>query len=110
MVSHEEKKTLTLAVDSFRIPDSARPKGGNESVPAIDWSAAVRQIGLLIRDDMKTDLATLLTTPFSATTPVEQAVFDCTLMNSVKSYYEFRYFLCCGLPQVTLRGSPQDFQ
>jgi len=101
---------LTLAVDSFRIPDSARPKGGNESLPAIDWPAAVRQIGLLIRDDMKTDLAALLTIPFSATTSVEQAVFDCTLMDSVKSYYEFRYFQCCGLLQVTLRGSPQDFQ
>jgi len=110
MVSHEEKKTLSLPVDSLRIPDSARPKGGNKSVPAIDWSAAVRQMGLLIRDDMKTDLATLLTTPFSATTPVEQAVFDCTLMDSVKSYYDFRFSLCCGLPQVTLRGSPQDFQ
>ena len=110
MVSHEGKKTLTLAVDSLRIPDSARPKGGNKSVPAINWSAAVHQMGVLIRDDMKTDLATLLTTPFSGTTPVEQAVFDCTLMDSVKSYYDFRFSLCCGIPQVILRGSPDDFQ
>ncbi|CAF1406442.1 unnamed protein product [Adineta steineri] len=110
MVSHEDKKTLELAVDSLRIPDSARPKNGNKSVPAIDWSAAVRQMGQLIRNDMKTDLATLLTTPFSGTTPVEQAVFDCTLMDSVKSYYDFRFSLCCGIPQVTLRGPPADFQ
>jgi hypothetical protein len=110
MVSHEGKKTLTLPVDSLRIPDSARPKGGNKSVPAIDWSVAVRQMGVLIRNDMKTDLATLITTPFSTTTPVEQAVFDCTLMDSVKSYYDFRFSLCCGIPQITLRGSPDDFQ
>ena len=110
MVSHEGKKTLTLPVDSLRIPDSARPTGGNKSVPAINWSAAVREMGILIRDDMKTDMATLITTPFSATTPVEQAVFDCTLMDSVKSYYDYRFSLCCGLPQVTLRGSPDDFQ
>jgi hypothetical protein len=110
MVAHEGKKELQLAVDSLRIPDSVRPKGGNKSVPAIDWPAAVRQMGQLIRDDMKTDLATLLTTPFSATTPVEQAVFDCTLMDSVKSYYDFRFCLRCGIPKVTLRGSPEDFQ
>ncbi|CAF4593904.1 unnamed protein product, partial [Rotaria magnacalcarata] len=78
MVSHEGKKTLTLPVDSLRIPDSARPKIGNKSVPGINWPAAVRQMGELIRGDMKTDLATLLTTPFSGTTQVEQAVFDCT--------------------------------
>lgn len=110
MVSHEGKKTLTLAVDSLRIPDSARPAGGNKSVPAIHWPAAVREMGILIRDDMRTDMATLITTPFSATTPVEQAVFDCTLMDSVKSYYNYRFSLCCGIPQVTLRGSPDDFQ
>ena len=110
MVSHEGKKTLDLPVDALRIPDSARPKGGNKSVPAIDWPTAVRQMGQLIRQDMKTDLATLMTTPFSATTSVEQAVFDSTLMDSVKAYYDFRCYLCCGIPQVTLRGSPADFQ
>jgi hypothetical protein len=110
MVSHNDKKTLSLAVDSLRILDSDRPKGGNKSVPAIDWSVAVRQMGQLIRDDMKTDLATLFTSPFSATIEVERAVFDCTLMDSVKSYYDYRFTLECGLPQVTLRGSPNDFQ
>ena len=110
MVSHEGKKELKLDVDHLRIPDSARPKGGNKSVPGINWSAAVREMGGLIREDMKTDLAALLTTPFSTTTAVEQAVFDCTLMDSVKSYYDFRFSLCCGLPKVTLRGSPEDFQ
>jgi hypothetical protein len=110
MVSHEGKKTLTLPVDSLRIPDSARPKTGNKSVPAIDWPAAVGQMGQMIRNDMKADLATIVTTPFSATTSVEQAVFNCTLMDSVKSYYDYRFCLSCGIPQVTLRGSPADFQ
>jgi hypothetical protein len=110
MVSHEGKKTLTLPVDSLRIPDSARPKGGNKSVPAINWQVAVGQMGVLIRNDMKTDLATLIVTPFSTTTAVEQAVFDCTLMDSVKSYYDYRFSLCCGIPQITLRGSSDDFQ
>ncbi|CAF1000595.1 unnamed protein product [Rotaria sordida] len=78
MVSHEGQKELILGVDSLRIPDSDRPIYGNKSVPAIDWSRAVRLMCGLIRNDMKTDMTTLLTTPFSSTTPVEQAVFDWT--------------------------------
>ena len=110
MVSHEGKKTLNLAVDDLRIPDSSRPKAGNKSIPAIDWPMAVRKMGQLIRQDMKTDLANLMVTPFSTTTSIEQAVFDSTFMDSVKVYYDHRFSLCCGIPQVTLRGSPADFQ
>jgi hypothetical protein len=110
MVSHEGKKTLDLAVDELRLSDSVRPKHGDKSVPAINWTTAVRIMGDMIKKDMKTDLATLLTTPFSNTTTVEQAVFDCTLMDSVKSYYDYRFSLGCGIPEVTLRGSPVDFQ
>ncbi|CAF4228070.1 unnamed protein product, partial [Rotaria sordida] len=100
MVSHEGQKELNLNVDSLRIPDSDRPKYGNKSVPAIDWSRAVRLMCGLVKDDMKTDMATLLTTPFSGTTPVEQAVFDCTLMDTVKAYYKYRCCLSCGIPEV----------
>ncbi|CAF1263064.1 unnamed protein product, partial [Didymodactylos carnosus] len=86
-VSHEGQKELTLAVDSLRIPDSERPSTGNKNVPGIDWPQAVNQMGELIKKDMKTDFAQLVTIPFSQTSPIEQAVFDCTLMDSVKAYY-----------------------
>lgn len=110
MVSHEGKKTLSVSVDALRLPDSARPKYGDKSVPAINWSTAVRLMSEMIKADMRTDLTTLLTTPFSKTTVVEQAVFDCTLMDTVKSYYEYKFTLLCGIPKVTLRGSSDDFQ
>jgi hypothetical protein len=110
MVSHQGKKTLEVSVDNLLLPDSARPSNGDKSIRGIDWSAAVRLMGKMIKEDMKIDLATLLTSPFSNTTAVELAVFDCTLMDTVKSYYEFVFTLLCGLPQVTLRGSPDDFQ
>jgi hypothetical protein len=101
MVSHQGKKILKVSVDNLRLPDSARPPNGDKSIPGIDWSAAVRLMGKMIKEDMKTDLATLLTSPFSNTTAVELAVFDCTLMDIVKSYYEYRFYTECGLPQVT---------
>lgn len=110
MVSHEGKKELNLSVDALRLPDSMRPKYGDKSIPAVNWSAAVHLMGDQIKADMKTDLATLLTSPFSNTTAIEQAVFDCTLMDTVKSYYSYKFVFLCGLPKVTLRGTPDDFQ
>ena len=64
MVSHEGKKTLSVAVDQLRLPDSARPDDGDKSVSAINWSEAVRLMGKMIKEDMETDLAKLVTSPF----------------------------------------------
>ncbi|CAF1160621.1 unnamed protein product [Rotaria sp. Silwood1] len=110
LVEHEGKKELMLIVDHLRIPKSDRPANGNQSVPAINWPLAVREMCDLIKKDMKADLTTLMTKRFSSTTDVEGAVFDCTLMDTVKSYYSYGFGLTCGIPQVTLRGTPGDFQ
>ena len=85
-------------------------KEGDKTVPAIDWSQFVQRMTQLIKEDMKMDLKSIMTNPFSNTTTIEQAVFDCTLMDSVKNYYDYRAVLLCGIPRVTLRGSVADFQ
>jgi len=109
-VSHDGKKTLELIVNDFLIPKEKRASGRSLSIPAVDWPVAVRRMCELIKADMKTDLASIITQPFSETTPVQQAVFDASLMDSVKAYYEFKYSVSCGIPQVTIRGSSDDFQ
>jgi hypothetical protein len=109
-VSHKNKKTLKIEVDELRISTNERVSGGNLSIPAINWPAAVRLMGGKIKADMKTDLATLISQPFSQTTAVQQAVFDACLMDAVKKFYDFEFVLMCGIPQVTLLGSPDDFQ
>ncbi|CAF4471404.1 unnamed protein product [Rotaria sp. Silwood2] len=110
MVSHEEKKELTVSADDLRISDAERSKHGTKSIPGVDSEAVVGRIAELIRKDMKTDLASLITKPFSTTKPVEQAVFNCALMDAAKAYYSCGATLLCGIPEVTLRGSPDDFQ
>ncbi|CAF1256553.1 unnamed protein product [Adineta ricciae] len=95
-VSHEGKKTLVLSVDQLRFPESERPAGRNESVPAINWPAAVSEICQMIKEDMEMDLSTVITKRFSSTIKIEGTVFDCSST--------------CGIPQIILRGSPADFQ
>ncbi|CAM4801075.1 unnamed protein product [Rotaria magnacalcarata] len=104
------EKELTVSADDLRISDAERPKHGTKSIPGVDWEAVVRRIAELIRKYMKTDLVSLITKPFSTTKPVEQAVFNCALMSVAKAYYDYGATLLCGIPEVTLRGSPGDFQ
>lgn len=110
MVSHEGQKELVLDADKLRMSDSNRPSYGDKSVPAIDWSKAVRLICDMIKQEMKQDLVTILTSSFSNTSAIEQAVFDCNMMDTVKGYFKYRVRLMCGIPEVTLRGLPSDFQ
>ncbi|CAF3589833.1 unnamed protein product [Rotaria socialis] len=104
------KKELIVSAGDLRISDAERPKHGTKSIPGVDWESVVRMITELIRKNMKTDLASLITKPFLTTKPVEQAVFNCALMDATKPYYSYGVTLLCGIPEVTLRGSQGDFQ
>ncbi|CAF3143678.1 unnamed protein product [Rotaria sp. Silwood2] len=109
-VSHEGKKVLVVAVDDLVISIDERVSKGNLTIPAIYWPKAVRRMGDLIKANIKVDLATVITQPFSQTTTVQQAVFDACLMDTVKNYCDYRFSILCGIPQVTLLGSSDDFQ
>ena len=48
---------------------------------------------------------------FSTTTQYEQIASEITLMESTKAYFEFVVvYLACGIPEVTLLGTPEDWQ
>lgn len=96
LVEHEGKKDLTVDVGNLGIPERDRPANSNKSIPAINWPAAVHEMCGKIQQDMKADLATLMTKRFSYTSDVEGTVFDCTLMDTVKSYYSYGFSITCG--------------
>lgn len=47
---------------------------------------------------------------FSTTTKKEQVVGAITLMATMKKYFSYKFSLCCGLPQVTLLGTAEDWK
>ena len=52
-----------------------------------------------------------LTSDFSTTTPVERVASQITIMEAMKPYFEFVVFRpVCGIPVITLKGTPQDWQ
>ena len=65
----------------------------------------------LIGENTKGDLDELLTCNFSTTGMVERMVSQITLMDAVKPYFEFvERMEGCGIPSVTLEGTPDDWK
>lgn len=46
---------------------------------------------------------------FSTTTPTDKVVGAVVLMSSMKSFFSYKFTLCCGLPKVTLEGVEEDW-
>ncbi len=57
------------------------------------------------------NLPELLTADFTTTTCTERVASQITMMSSMRNYFEFVEIYCiCGIPEVTLLGTPEDWQ
>lgn len=51
----------------------------------------------------------LVVAGFSTTGPVERAASEIVLMSAMKSYFDFTVVTRCGIPRITLLGTPEDW-
>ena len=76
-----------------------------------DWEKIMGDFSDSIQKYTKGDIAKTITADFTTTTPVTRIASEITLMESVKSYFEYVVmYLACGIPSVTLQGTPEDWQ
>ena len=47
---------------------------------------------------------------FSTTTPTDQVAAAAMAMSSFQQYFSFKYGLICGIPEITLKGTLQDWK
>jgi hypothetical protein len=52
----------------------------------------------------------MLVSDFSTTGPVERAASEVVLMDVMKSYLDYREMTLCGIPEITLLGTPADWR
>ncbi len=97
-VSHEGKKPLSVSADSFI-------KGENNA-----WETIFPQFKAQIDNNISNDIHNIIATEFSTTTPVEKAVFELTLMEAMSEYFEYEVTSTCGIPEITLLGTVEDWQ
>jgi hypothetical protein len=97
-VSHEGKKTLTVFANSFI-------KGQNNA-----WETIFPQFKEQIGNNISNDIHNIIATEFSTTTALEKAVFELTLMETMSEYFEYEVTSICGIPEITLLGTVEDWQ
>lgn len=79
--------------------------------PSLLWEEIFPQFTEQIRKEVGGHLVETLTCNFSTTTSLEKTVSEITIMETVKSYFEFiTIMIVCGIPEITLEGTPQDWE
>ena len=99
LVSHAGKMDLAIETKQDLLSGQA------------DYEKLVGDFASQIEKYTKDDIAQTLTADFSTTLPAERIASQITLMESVKSYFEYMvYYAACGIPTITLKGTPADWQ
>jgi Domain of unknown function (DUF4419) len=75
-----------------------------------DWEWAFRQFQDSIAANTNGDIARTIAGRFSGTDSDAAVAFDIALMESMKAYFGYFADISCGIPEITLEGSPEDWQ
>ena len=98
-VKHEGKKTLIVRRDDF-------VKGS----PDNPWPEVFEEISEQIRKHVGSETHNLLTPEFTTTGPNEKAASQVVLMDTLKNYFEYELHSFCGIPEITLEGTVDDWK
>ena len=98
-VSHEGKKELIVQRPEF-------VKGS----PANDWEGVFPEFSEQIAANTAPGTIELIQNDFSTTGPMERVVSHITLMDTVQHYFSYTMCCGCGFPQITLSGTPEDWE
>ena len=76
-----------------------------------DWAQIMSDFTGQIESNTKGDIGQTITADFSTTGVTERITSQITLMESLKEYFEYVVvYMACGIPSVTLTGTPKDWQ
>jgi hypothetical protein len=79
--------------------------------PDSPWETIFPQFTRQIAEHTGEDLINLLSADFTTTTIVEKVASEITIMESMKAYFDYiLMYLGCGIPEVTLLGTTEDWQ
>ncbi|MEL6493841.1 MAG: DUF4419 domain-containing protein [Cyanobacteria bacterium J06623_7] len=100
-VRHQDKIKLEAEVLQF---------GSSSDWSNAVWGNAVAQWSLLIREHIDPKLYQLMICDFSTTTETIHTASQIVMMNAFRQYFDYRLTAICGIPQITLLGTVNDWQ
>jgi hypothetical protein len=98
-VNFAGKETLVVVRPEF--------KKGN---PTNDWPSVFPEFSSKIGAFIGEDKIQVFEADFSTTTATTKIASQITIMDTVKHYFEYVVMCGCGIPSITLKGTPDDWQ
>ena len=92
------------------MPRAKSASSSDSELPARwNWDDAFPIFSNKISRYVGPELTGALDAKFSTSTPATQAAFRVTLMDAVSEYFDFSMSVMCGIPEITLEGTPEDW-
>lgn len=96
-VTHEGKKKLVVRRNDFVLDSPHNP-----------WEEVIDAFCDQIRDHVQKRYD-LMVSNFSTTTEITHTASCVTMMDALQSYFEYEFRTLCGIPEIELRGSTDDW-
>jgi hypothetical protein len=77
---------------------------------AVSFEQAIGSFSAQIRDETDPVLHETLICDFSTTTPASRVASEVALMDTFSSYFTYTVNCICGIPKITIQGSPEDWR
>ena len=84
--------------------DNSAVKGGYT-----DWMTNISAFTNAIKQEVGDKRYSLFLKPFSTTTNIEEAAMAITMMATYQAYFSYRMMTMCGIPQIRLEGTQEDW-
>ena len=97
-VKHKGKAKIVVRRDDF-------VKGSPEN----PWPEVFHEFSAAIQKHIG-DAHRLIVADFSTTGPVERAASEIVLMDAMQAYFTYEFHTICGIPSITLEGTPDDWR
>jgi Domain of unknown function (DUF4419) len=97
-VHHQGKMQISVRRDDF-------VKGSPEN----PWAEAIEEFTEKVNEHVGSDFD-LFQPKFTTTGPVERAAAGVVLLDAMRSYFTYDMDTLCGIPAVSLEGTPEDWQ
>lgn len=98
-VAHEGKAQIVIRRDSFI-------KGAQDN----DWEGAFSEFSNKIKGHIGDANHTMIVADFSTTGAMERAASEVVLMDAMQSYFEYGMMTACGIPNIELTGTAEDWE
>ncbi|KAG0288429.1 hypothetical protein BGZ96_007818 [Linnemannia gamsii] len=97
LVAHEGQKELSIETSG--------------ALHSWDFGELAVQMGELIQENvLDPELREWIMPDFTTTTTDDKIISSVIMMSTLKKYFKYRMFTCCGLPAVTLLGEKGDWE